>query len=111
MRELTDLDYRDEFDRKWGEFSPQERPAIDREIARRIDELVTSPNANWGSILNTSIEGGKVNPHNGVPGDGTGTPYEPILRSRHCCDEQRLVLSRHRARERVAVKNPTARVP
>ena len=28
--------------------------------------------------MNTFIEGGRVNPYNGVPGDWSGTPYQAI---------------------------------
>jgi hypothetical protein len=74
VRELDDIDYRERFDSKWNEFTPLEQRAIDTEINRLLDALRDDPDPNWGSIMNTSIEGGKVNPFNGEPGDWTGTP-------------------------------------
>jgi hypothetical protein len=55
-----------------------ERAAIEAEINRRLDELIHSPDPNWGSITNTSIEGGKTNPDTGIRGDWTGTVFQPI---------------------------------
>ena len=77
-RKLRDLDYREEFDRKWTEFTPEEQRAIDEAIAQKLDAIAESPNKNWGSIMNTSIEGGQKNPNSGVPGDWSDTPYEAI---------------------------------
>jgi hypothetical protein len=74
IRELRDIDYRSQFDRKWLEFTPEEQQAIDEEIERLLDALRDSPDPLWGSIMNTSIEGGKANPFNGLRGDWTGTP-------------------------------------
>lgn len=78
MREMDDIDYRDQFDRKWSEFTAKEQRAIDAEIKRLLDALIDNPDPIWGSIMNTSIEGGKVNPFNGEPGDWTDTPWQPI---------------------------------
>lgn len=78
VRDMDDIDYRERFDRKWSEFTPAERRAIDAEITRLLDALIDDPDPNWGSIMNTSIEGGKVNPLNGLPGDWTGTPWQAI---------------------------------
>jgi hypothetical protein len=78
VREMHDIDYRDRFDRKWSEFTPGEQQAIDAEIERLLDALVENPSARWGSIMNTSIVGGAVNPATGVPGDWSGTPWQPI---------------------------------
>jgi len=61
-RTLKDIDHRAEFDRKWREFTPAEQSAIDAEIERLLDALKDSPDPLWGSIMNTSIEGGKANP-------------------------------------------------
>jgi hypothetical protein len=44
----------------------------------RLDQLITSPNPNWGTITNTSIEGGKTNPYTGIRGDWSGTPFQLI---------------------------------
>lgn len=47
-------------------------------VDAKLDELIRSHDRQWGSIMNTSIEGGKVNPFNGQPGDWTETPWHPI---------------------------------
>lgn len=78
VREMHDIDYRERFDRKWNEFTTEEQQVIDTEINRLLDALVNKPDPNWGSIMNTSIEGGKVNQSTGVPGDWSGTPWQPI---------------------------------
>ena len=88
VRELHDIDHRQRFDSKWNEFTSQEKLAIDTEIARLLDALRDNPDPNWGSIMNTSIEGGKVNPFNGEPGDWTGTPWHPIWERHGQSDEQ-----------------------
>lgn len=59
----------------------QQQDEVREEINRRLDELIQHPNANWGSITNTSIEGGKVNPFTGIAGDWTGTPLDHIYQS------------------------------
>src|SRR5439155_8195018 len=69
---------RAEFDRVWLTIAPPERSAIEAEINRRLDDLMASPDPNWGSITNTSIEGGKVNPRTGIRGDWSGTVFQPI---------------------------------
>ena len=53
MRELNDIDYRERFDLKWNEFTPQEQLAIDAEINRLLDALRDDPDPKWGSIMNT----------------------------------------------------------
>jgi hypothetical protein len=78
VREMDDIDYRERFDRKWSEFTPEEQRAIDAEIERLLNALVESPDPQWGSIMNTSIVGGEVNPFTGEPGDWSGTPWQPI---------------------------------
>ena len=88
MRELNNIDYHGRFDLKWNEFTPQERQAIDAEINCLLDSLRDDPDPKWGSIMNTSIEGGKVNPFNGEPGDWTGTPWHPIWERHGQSDEQ-----------------------
>jgi hypothetical protein len=65
-REMVRLDHQREFDRIWLSISPAERAAIEREINRRLDDLIASPNPKWGAITNTSIEGGQVNPYSGI---------------------------------------------
>jgi hypothetical protein len=88
VRELDDIDHRERFYRKWNEFTPEEQRAIDTEINRLLDALIDDPDPKWGSIMNTSIEGGKVNPLNGNPGDWTGTPWQPIWERHGQSDEQ-----------------------
>ena len=88
VRELTDIDFRGRFDQKWSEFTESERQAIDTEIQRVLDGLICEPNSKWGAIMNTSIEGGKVNPFNGNPGDWSGTPWDPIWQRHGRSDEQ-----------------------
>jgi hypothetical protein len=48
IRELRDIDYRSQFDRKWLEFTPEEQQAIDEEIERLLDALRDSPDPLWG---------------------------------------------------------------
>ena len=67
------------FQRVWLTISAAERDAIEAEINRRLDHLINSPDANWGSITNTSIEGGKANPTSGVRGDWSGTVFDSIF--------------------------------
>jgi hypothetical protein len=80
-REMVRLDHQREFDRIWLSISPAERAAIEREINRRLDDLIASPNPNWGAITNTSIEGGQVNPHSGISGDWSGTVFDAIYQA------------------------------
>jgi hypothetical protein len=61
--------------------TPQQRDDVRAEINHRLDDLIANPSANWGSITNTSIEGGKVNQLTGIAGDWTGTPLEHIYDS------------------------------
>jgi hypothetical protein len=77
-RAVTVLDHEPEFLRQWNRIPLQQQAAIEAEINRRLDELISSPSPNWGSIMNTSIEGGKANPTTGVKGDWSGTVFEPI---------------------------------
>lgn len=73
--DVFDLKHRDEFDRIWLSISHAERAEIESEINHRLDHLITSPDPNWGSITNTSIEGGKCSPETGLGGDWSGTPF------------------------------------
>lgn len=79
VRDVLDLDHKRDFDRVWLSISLPQRNAIETEINRRLDELIVSPNPNWRSITNTSIEGGKINPDSGIHGDWSGTVFEPIF--------------------------------
>ncbi len=77
-RKLTDLDHRREFDKVWDSFTQAEQDAMNAAIATRLDTLAEDAEAGRGAIMNTSIEGGFVNPFNGKRGDWDGTPWEPI---------------------------------
>jgi hypothetical protein len=78
VRAMDDIDYRLRFDSKRSEFTPEEQRVMDNQITHVLDALIDDPDPNWGSIMNTSIEGGKVNPFNGEPGDWSGTPWQSI---------------------------------
>ena len=69
MYDVPSLGHERDFDRTWLAMTFAQRTAIEAEINRRLDGLMTSPDPNWGSITNTSIEGGKPNPNSGVRGD------------------------------------------
>jgi len=79
-RFIEKLDYETEFQRDWSRISEPDQRAIVAEINRVLDGLLTSPDPNWGSVTNTSVEGGKRNPVTGEPGDWTGTPFSSNLR-------------------------------
>jgi hypothetical protein len=81
VRDVLRLEHQSEFDRIWLSILAPERAAIETEINRRLDELIASPDPNWGSITNTSIEGGKTNPETGIRGDWSGTVFDPIYRA------------------------------
>ena len=74
----TTLSHRRDFDQVWLSLTPQQRASIEAEINHRLDMLISSPDPNWGSITNTSIEGGKTNPNTGIRGDWYGTVFQPI---------------------------------
>jgi hypothetical protein len=86
VRDVSSLSHRAEFDRVWGRITPEERNAIVAEINRRLDDLMlmVSPDPNWGSITNTSIEGGRTNPQTGIRGDWSGTVFQAIY---HACGQ------------------------
>lgn len=79
LREVLSLPHIDDFERTWFAISTEDRVAIEAEINARLDHLVTSPDPNWGSITNTSIEGGKLNPVTGIKGDWSGTVFDAIF--------------------------------
>jgi hypothetical protein len=79
VREVFHLDHRTDFDRIWLAIPHAARAAIETEINRRLDTLIATPDQNWGSITNTSIEGGKTSPSTGKRGDWTGTVFDPIF--------------------------------
>jgi hypothetical protein len=80
--EVKALPHRREFDQVWNRVSASDQTAIKAEMNRRLDELVASPSPDWGSIMNTSIEGGKPSPQTGVRADWTGTPFQALF---HAC--------------------------
>jgi hypothetical protein len=79
VRDVFSLGHQGNFDRVWLSMTLPQRTAIEVEINRRLDELVVSPDPNWGSITNTSIEGGKTNPDTGIRGDWSGTAFQAIF--------------------------------
>jgi hypothetical protein len=82
--EVHELESLPEFNRRWNLLTAEERDAIEAEINLRLDELVSSPDPNWGSITNTSIEGSKPNPMTGEPGNWEETPFQALY---HICGE------------------------
>jgi len=78
LRDVYHLPYEQGFEAVWLSMTAPQRDAIEEEINDRLDHLIGSPDPNWGSITNTSIEGGKPNPASGVRGDWSGTVFQPI---------------------------------
>lgn len=76
--DVPNLSHRREFDRVWLSITLSERTAIEAEVNRRLDQLIHSPDPNWGSITNTSIEGGRTNPSTGIRGDWSNGPFQAI---------------------------------
>jgi hypothetical protein len=76
--DMLHLPHRREFAATWLLIPSAQRGAIEVEINRRLDELISSPDPNWGSITNTLIEGGRANPATGLRGDWTRTVFQPI---------------------------------
>jgi len=79
LREVLSLPHLDDFEQTWLVISTADWAAIEAEINARLDHLVTSPDSNSGSITNTSIEGGKLNPVTGIRGDWSGTVFDAIF--------------------------------
>jgi hypothetical protein len=79
VHDVFGLAHQNDFDRVWLSMTSLERTAIEAEISRRLDEMLATPDPNWGSITNTSIEGGKTNPSTGIRGDWSGTAFQRIL--------------------------------
>jgi hypothetical protein len=79
MLEVRQLPHLSEFNQTWNAIPPKDRKAIVAEINQRLDSLLASPDPKWGSITNTSIEGGKASPETGRRGDWTGTAFEAIF--------------------------------
>ena len=87
IHEVLGIGHQREFDRVWLAMTSSDRIAIEAEINRRLDRLIASPDPNWGSITNTSIEGGKTNPNSGIRGDWTGTVFQPIFLACGCNED------------------------
>lgn len=85
---VSGLSYQADFDRVWLCMTTGERNTIEAEIHRRLDELMASASPNWGSITNTSIEGGKSSPTTGLRGDWTDTAFEQIFRACGSSEQQ-----------------------
>jgi len=85
--EVLSLSHKRDFDRVWLSIPVSERTAIEDEIRRRLDALIASPDPNWGSITNTSIEGGRTNPNTGIRGDWRGTVFQPIYDACGCNED------------------------
>ena len=79
IHDAHELPYQREIDQVWHSITLPERAAIETEINRRLDQLISSPDPNWGSITNTSIEGGRTNPQTGIKGDWSGTAFDAIF--------------------------------
>lgn len=79
LREVRALPHLDDFNRTWVKIPQEQRIRIESEVNRRLDELITSPDPNWGTITNTSIEGGRANAATGIRGDWTGTAFQAIF--------------------------------
>lgn len=79
--DVPTLSHQRDFDRIWNSLSRREQRAVETEVNSRLDRLVQSPDPNWGSITNTSLEGGAINPHTGIGGDWRGTAFQPIYRA------------------------------
>ena len=104
--DVTHLPHRREFDATWLLIPASGRAAIEAEINRRLDELIHSPDPNWGSITNTSIEGGKTNPDTGVRGDWTGTVFQPIDETACGMDENRAGMFYGNVWKKVIIERP-----
>ena len=87
VHEVSGISHKREFDRVWLLIPSSRRIAIEAEINRRLDALIASPDPNWGSITNTSIEGGKTNTNTGIRGDWRGTVFQPIYDACGCNED------------------------
>src|SRR5260370_8806666 len=67
VRDMDDIDYRERFDRKWNNVTPEPQRAIDTEINPLPDPLIDAPHPNWGSIMNTAIAADTVKPLSDLP--------------------------------------------
>jgi len=79
IHDVLSLEHENDFNRVWHSMTLLERTAIEDEIKRRLDDMLATPDPNWGSITNTSIEGGRANALTGIRGDWSGTVFQPIF--------------------------------
>ncbi len=84
FQDVTRLPHRRDFEAWYQRVPENERIEMERHINGVLDECAANPNRFWGSILNTSIEGGKESPETGVRGDWSGTPHAPLW---HACGQ------------------------
>jgi hypothetical protein len=78
FREVTRLPHSRDFHRWYDQVPPEQRIEMENHINGLLIQCALFPDKRWGSILNTSIEGGKPSPETGVHGDWSGTPYSPL---------------------------------
>ncbi len=78
FRDVTELPHAEEFFRFYHRVPVDERTAMEDHINELLAKCALEPSNRWGSILNTSIEGGRTSPETGIRGDWTGTPYSPL---------------------------------
>jgi hypothetical protein len=79
LHDVLVLEHQSAFERVWLSITLLDRTAIEAEINRRLDQMLAAPDPNWGSITNTSIEGGRANALTGIRGDWSGTVFQPIF--------------------------------
>ena len=78
VHDVSSLPHQRDFDRVWMALAQTQRDEMEAEISRRLDQVLLSPDPNWGAITNTSIEGGRTNPDTGIRGDWSGTVFQLI---------------------------------
>lgn len=106
IHEVYRLPHRQEFDVTWSLISAADRVLIEDEINRRLNALISSPDPNWGSITNTSIEGGRANPTTGIKGDWSGTVFQPIYKTACGMDEERAGMFYGNVWKKVIIERP-----
>jgi hypothetical protein len=89
MYEVTrgSFHYPKDFDLLWARLSRRAQAGVLAEINRRLQDQIDHP-TRWGALTNTTIEGGRVNPHNGVRGDWSDTPLDPLYEA--CSENEQL---------------------
>lgn len=106
MRNVARLEHEQDFHRRWNLIPSKQRIAIEAEINRRLDEVLSSPSPNWSSITDTSMEGAEVNPLTGVRGEWTGTVFDPIYSIACNCSEQQAGLLYGSVWKKVIIARP-----